>query len=215
MCQIWLPTSISVLLFSKKAWIILCKTNLDLIWMARSGFGQTRLHIWSGSKLTCRNHRAWFLATVRSSTDVPDRTVQNQPGSNLVLADCVRFWPNGSNPEASWCARIIWPTSGQCFQANPHWMQIGSGMFTGKVSWFSVRIHSLQPLTWSCTWFFKYLWHVFKGDGPHILLLLKPWCLLFSLKTGVVQFVFTLSLMMMINVQSYRSGLVCYIFCLV
>ena len=122
----------------------------------------------------------WFC----SSTDVPDSTVQNQPGSNLVLADCVRFWPNGSDPEASWCARIIWPTSGQCFQADPHWIQIGSGMFTGKASWFSVRIHSLQPMTWSCTWFFKYLflWHVFKGDSPHILLLQKPWCLLFSLK---------------------------------
>ena len=44
-----------------------------------------------------------------SSTDVPDNIVQNHPGSNLVLADCVRFWPKGSGPEASQCARIIWP----------------------------------------------------------------------------------------------------------
>ena len=27
-----------------------------------------------------------------SSTDVPDHIVQNQPGSDLALTDCVRFW---------------------------------------------------------------------------------------------------------------------------
>ena len=57
-----------------------------------------------------------FPTLFRSSTDVPDNTVQKQPGSGLVLADCVRFWPNGSGPEASRCARIIRPASGQCFQ---------------------------------------------------------------------------------------------------
>ena len=31
--------------------------------------------------------------------DVPDKTVQNQPGSDLALVDCVRFCPNGSGPE--------------------------------------------------------------------------------------------------------------------
>ena len=36
-----------------------------------------------------------FHTRFRSSTDVPDNTVQNQPGSDLVLADC------GSDPEAS------------------------------------------------------------------------------------------------------------------
>ena len=72
-----------------------------------------------------------FETRFRSSTDVPDNTVQNQPGSDLVLADCVRFWPNGSGPEASRCARIIRPASGQCFPADPDGMRIGSGMFTG------------------------------------------------------------------------------------
>ena len=33
----------------------------------------------------------------------PDHTVQNQPGSAWVLADYVRFVPNGSGPEASRC----------------------------------------------------------------------------------------------------------------
>ena len=66
---------------------------------------------------------------LHSSTDIPDNIVQNQLGSSLVLADCVRFWPNGSSPEASQCARIIRLASGQCFPAKP--MQIGSGMFTG------------------------------------------------------------------------------------
>ena len=39
-------------------------------------------------------------ARYRSSTDVPGNIVQNQPGSDLVLADCVTFCPNGSGPEA-------------------------------------------------------------------------------------------------------------------
>ena len=55
-----------------------------------------------------------LLYSVRSSTDVPDHIVQNQPGSDLVLAGCVRFWLNGSDPEASRCAGIIRPASGQC-----------------------------------------------------------------------------------------------------
>ena len=35
--------------------------------------------------------------------------------------------------EARQCARIIRPTSGQRFQADPDVMQIGSGMFTGAL----------------------------------------------------------------------------------
>ena len=71
-----------------------------------------------------------FQTRLRSSTYVLDNIIQNQPGSDLVLADCARFWPNGSGPEASQCARIIRPASGQCFPADPARMRIGSGMFT-------------------------------------------------------------------------------------
>ena len=60
-----------------------------------------------------------FWMRFRSSTDDPDNIVQNQPGSDLVLADCVRFWPDGSGPEGSRCARIIRPASGQCFSPDP------------------------------------------------------------------------------------------------
>ena len=63
-----------------------------------------------------------FQTRLRSSTDVPDNIVQNQPGSDLVMAGCVRFGPNGSGPEASQCARIVRPASGQCFPADPDWM---------------------------------------------------------------------------------------------
>ena len=42
-----------------------------------------------------------FETRFRSSADIPDNIKQNQPGSDLVLANCVRFWPNGSGPEAS------------------------------------------------------------------------------------------------------------------
>ena len=58
----------------------------------------------AGSKPVCNNHRArfWQNATaplsvshfqtrLRSSADRPDHTVQNRPGYDLVLADCVRF----------------------------------------------------------------------------------------------------------------------------
>ena len=105
----------------------------------RSGWSGQGLakHIWSGSKPVCRNHLtvSHFQTRFRSfATDVSDNTVQNQPGSVLVLADCVRFWPNGSGPEESRCARIIRPASGQCFAADPDRMQIGSGMFTGEFS---------------------------------------------------------------------------------
>ena len=71
-----------------------------------------------------------FQTRFRSSTDVPDNPVQNQRGSDLVLADCFGFWPNGSGPEASQCARIIRSASVQCFPADPDRMRIGSGMFT-------------------------------------------------------------------------------------
>ena len=63
--------------------------------------------------------------------------------SRIILCktspDPIQFWltasgfgPNGSGPEASRCATIIRPASGQCFRADPDRMRIGSGMFTGR-----------------------------------------------------------------------------------
>ena len=116
-------------IFPKKTWIILCKTDLDPIWMAQSGFGQTRL-VWkqagvqeSAGPVSGRTQQSplpvsHFETRFRSSTDVPENIVQNQPGSHSVLAVCVRLWPNGSGPEASRCARNIRPASGQCCPAN-------------------------------------------------------------------------------------------------
>ena len=109
---------------------ILCKTDPEPIWMAWPGFGYTHL-VWkqAGVKKII-GPSFWqdatsplpvdqFQTRLRSSTDVPDNIMQNQTGSDLALADCVRFWPNGSGPEASRCARIIQPASGQCFPADP------------------------------------------------------------------------------------------------
>ena len=120
-------------------------TKWTRIWSGWSGQGLAT-HIWSRSKLVCRiiGPGFWQDATVplpvsyfqtrfRSSTDVPDNTVQNQPGSGLVLTDCVRFWPNGSGPEASRCARVVRPASDQFFPADPDRMRIVSGMFTGEL----------------------------------------------------------------------------------
>ena len=54
-----------------------------------------------------------FQTRLRSSTDVPDNIIQNQPGCDLALADCARFWPDGSGPEASQfladASQPIWP----------------------------------------------------------------------------------------------------------
>ena len=89
----------------------------------RSGWSGQALakRIWSGSRCAgIFGPGFWTDATgplpvshvktrFRSAADVPDNIVRNQPGSDLVLADCVRFWPNGSGPEASRCARIIRP----------------------------------------------------------------------------------------------------------
>ena len=86
-------------------------SGLDPIWIALSGFGQTH-PVWKQAGMQESSGpvsgRTSFLLPVfhfqtrlQSSTDSPDHTVLNQPGSCLVPADGVRFWPNGSGPEAS------------------------------------------------------------------------------------------------------------------
>ena len=109
---------------------------------AWSGFGQTHL-IWkqagvqeSSGPVSGRTQPARYqFPTFRLGSVLPQTSriilMQNQPGSDLVLADCVRVWRNGSGPEASHCARIIRPASGQCFPADTDRMRIRSGLFTG------------------------------------------------------------------------------------
>jgi len=105
------------------------RSNLDSLvraWQNTSGLegSQCAGIIGSGfwqdatSLLPVSHFQTWF----RSSTDVLDNTVQNQPGSSLVLVDCGGFWPNRSGPEASRCARIIQLASGLCFPADPDWI---------------------------------------------------------------------------------------------
>ena len=72
-----------------------------------------------------------FQTVFRSSTNVLGKIVQIHPGSDLFMANCVRFWPNGSGPESWQCARITRPASGHCLPADADPMRIGSGMFTG------------------------------------------------------------------------------------
>ena len=117
-CLIQLPASSSVSFFQRRhgSYIyILYKTDLDGL----SGFDDTSglEPSWCAGVIgpgfwqdaTSPLPVFHFQTQLQSSTDVPGDTMQNQPRSDLVLADCVRFWPNRSGPEASWCARIIWP----------------------------------------------------------------------------------------------------------
>ena len=127
--------------FPKKAWIRLCKTDPDLIWMAWSGFDQTHpvqkqagVHE-SSCLVSGVTHPARYqLPTFWLGSVLPQTSriilCKTRPDSVLVLADCVRFWPNRPGPEASRCARMIRPASGQCFPPGPDRMRIGSGMFT-------------------------------------------------------------------------------------
>ena len=123
--------------FPKKAWIILCKTNLDLIWMAWSGFGQMHL-VWKqagvnesyGPVLGRTQPAHYQFPTFRLSSIHPQMPqiilYKNQPGSYLVLADCVSFRPNRSVLEA-----LSGPLLANASQPIQIGMWIGSGMFTG------------------------------------------------------------------------------------
>ena len=84
--------------FPKKAWIIVGKTDLDglgKVWPNTSGLeaspcaGIIRPGFWQGA--TGPLLVSHFQTRFRRSTDVPDNIVQNQPGSDLVLADSVMF----------------------------------------------------------------------------------------------------------------------------
>ena len=110
-CLIRIPASDSVSVFPK-AWIKLLQNRpgsdqdvLVRVWPNTSGqeaswcAGNIGPCFWQDA--TGPIPVSHFQTQLRSSSEVPDRIVQNQPGSHLVLADCVRVWPKGSGPEAS------------------------------------------------------------------------------------------------------------------
>ena len=72
-----------------------------------------------------------FQTRLRSSTDGPDHIVQNQPGSDLILADCVRLWPNGSGPAD--CVRL-WPNGSGLADCVRLWPN-GSGLADCVTLW--------------------------------------------------------------------------------
>ena len=172
---------------SKKAWIILCKNGPDPIWMAWSGFCQTHL---VQKQTGVQESSDLVLADCNwPTTSFPRLDMvaffHRRPWSCgakpawiwFVLADCVRFGPNRSVPEASQCARIIWPTSG--FWADPDWTQIVSGMFLGEDTIFCVRCkvavgeseaglwhHYLRDHHQQTLWFqFRFTQEGFKVNG--------------------------------------------------
>ena len=130
--------------FFKEGLDILCKTNPALIWMARSVLPSA-----SGPEASqCARIIGpgfWQSAT----SPLPVRTFRlgcvHPEMACIILCktrlDPIWFWltvsarfgPYGSGLKASQCARIIWPTSGQCFLADSDRMQTRSGMFTGTL----------------------------------------------------------------------------------
>ena len=129
-------------------------------------------HIWSGwpgqvlakcisseSKPVCKNHKAWFWQNAISLLPVSKLCWFLPQTARIILCktslDLIWFWltgsgidqmDDGSSPEASLCARIIGPASGQCFWANLDQMWIRSGRFTGKM----LGIQCVA-LAWHCT----------------------------------------------------------------
>ena len=136
------PHPIRFCFFLKKAWTILCKPTRvrsgwpGQVWVNASGpeASQCARIIEPGywKNATSPLPVSHFQTRLYPSTDGPDPIMQNQPGSDSVLADCVRFWPNGSGPEASRCARIIRTTSSQyACQLIRTGCESDTGMFTG------------------------------------------------------------------------------------
>ena len=92
-CRIQLPGSNSVPFLQKRPRSYCAK----LAWIQSGWPGQVwAKQMWSRSKLVHRSHQA--PSQLHSCTDSTHHTVQNQPRSGLVQADCVRFWPNWSSP---------------------------------------------------------------------------------------------------------------------
>ena len=69
--------------------------GLVRVWPNPSGLEASRCAeiIWPGFWQDATNPLpvSQFQTQFRSSTDVPDNSVQNQPGSDFILNDCVRF----------------------------------------------------------------------------------------------------------------------------
>ena len=117
-------------IFPKKAWIALRKTDLDPIWMVWSGSGETHQKASRCAGII----RSSFWQDTTSPLPVfppsdsvlffqkcPRQYLQNQPESNLILADCVGF----GQTDPVQCSRIIRPCSGllpsQSTDANQIW----------------------------------------------------------------------------------------------
>ena len=139
------PTSAWDSVRPKKAWIMLCKTGPNPIWMAWWGFGQTHL---VQKQVTVQESSGSVVAErYRPDTSFPlshpVAFFHRRPGSYCAKPARIRFssgWlcqvfaeriRSGSNTR---CASIIWLASGQPFRADPDRMRIRSGMFTGDAN---------------------------------------------------------------------------------
>ena len=170
--------------------------GLVLFWPNASGpeANQCARIIGPGSgrmQMACYQFSTFRLGCVLSIS--LDHIVQNQPRSDLVLADCVRFWPNRSGPETNWCARITGPASGQHFWADPDQMQTRSSMFTGykpvsfgivlRGGWVGVVCWTLACIVWHGTcvcvcviytclnpvaWWYNVCLSVFSSSNVHV-----------------------------------------------
>ena len=104
------------------------KQYMDTICIASSGLGRMHL-VWkqasvqesfgpgSGRMQLLMGLQHFLLFTwMHSCTDGPDHNVQNWPRSNLVLADCVRYGPNGSSSEEAGVQKSLVPLLANAFE---------------------------------------------------------------------------------------------------
>ena len=184
--------------FPKKTWITLCKTDLDPIWMAWSGFRQTHL-FWkqvggseSSGPVSGRMQPARHqFPTVRLGCILPQvariiscTTSLGPMGFWLTVSG---FGPNGSGTEASLRARMIRPTSGQCFQADPDpiwfWLSVsGLGQMDPVQKQASVQessslllANASQPIQIRCglepaCLLARFIWLQWCAAAPRVLL---------------------------------------------
>ena len=189
---IYMPDPISRIWFGSifpKAWIILCKnqpgSNLDGLvrfWPSTSGLeaswcaritgpssGTTQLACYQVStfRLGCVLSQMAQIILCKTSSKLTYAGWLSGFGQtvDLMLADCVRFWPNGSGLEASQCAGLFWSMF-------PSWSGSDPSCLLG-CRCICISTHQCSPCTCSKRTLYQFkkgfiaVWHYYYHHHPY------------------------------------------------